>query len=138
MAASAGSSKGSRWDGCLLLEALEGRPGSVMSVSNEAIVATHSTQLLTESGILFGTALNVGWPQANNANFHSPKLKMAMEAIAEHPLCSSRAASVPSGGVALWTRPQPQAPRRRPAQPRARASSREAKQPNTGILKFEP
>ncbi len=78
MAASAGSSKGSRWDGCLLLEALEGRPGCVMSVSNEAIVATHSTQLLTESGILFGTALNVGWPQANNANFHSPKLRASL------------------------------------------------------------
>jgi hypothetical protein len=36
----------------------------------------------------FGTVLDVVWPQANDANPRSPKLKMASNANVEHPLRS--------------------------------------------------
>ena len=44
----------------------------------------------------FGTVLDVAWPQANDANPRSLKLKMASNANVEHPLRSGHAASIPS------------------------------------------
>ena len=38
--------------------------------------------------MVFGTALDVGWPQANSTNSHSPKPRKASIFIAEHPIRS--------------------------------------------------
>jgi len=59
----------------------------------------------------FGTALDVGWPQANGANSRFSELTTASIFIVEHPSRSITRRPRRFGDIALWPRPQRQAPR---------------------------